>query len=574
MGDSFLSTRRSAGVLLAACLFGLLAAGPAAAQNRLGGRLIDPTRQNPIQQWQQRAAESEVFGLIALEGALDTDAYVVGPGDVFSIATGGLAPLLVSLPVSADGTLVLPEAGSIDAAGRTLAEVQRAATEALRRSFRNVPVEVSLALPRQFFVHVTGAVPEPGRFLMMPVSRVDDALQQAFAAEVRARPDPDGRPRIVGSATAQRPAPNAAFQPALRNVLITHADGTTTSLDLIRYYATGDLSENPYLRDGDVIAVPAYHEDRDVVRVSGDVTYPGKYDFRPGDTALDLLRIAAGPGTLDDRAEIRLTRRDGAEPQRLSLGDLDHAPPLRLQPGDHLNVLPRDVAEAQINGMIEYPGTYPIDDGQTTVRQLVAMAGGLKEDAALGAAFLERPQTMAFKETGQTSDLDFFSRSYLQQSIYANRVVVDLAAVLRGEADDVTLTDGDRLVIPRDEGQVFVTGNVPRPGYVPFVPGQPARYYVEQAGGAGPLSRGTYVFEDGSGRMRTGEGASVGSGDTVFIDRVDLAEATQPELAQLLITERASRRQTRILTTQTIITGVSAITSILTAYVAIRSLSE
>ena len=573
-------SRPSPGPLAWAALgLALVLALPAAAQNRLGGRLGDPTQQNPIQQWQQRAAESELFGLIALEGALDADAYAVGPGDVFSISIGGPVPLVVSLPVSADGTLMLPEAGGVPAGGRTLTEVQTAATAALQQRFRNVPVEVTLSLPRQFYIHVTGAVPEPGRFLMMPVARVDDALQQAFAAELRLRPDPtaEGAPRVVGSATGQRPAANDAFRPSLRTVRVTHRDGTETSLDLIRYYTTGETAHNPYLRDGDVITVPAYHVDRDVVRVSGDVTYPGKYAFRPGDTALDLLLIAAGPGTLDDLGQVRLTRRASgggvAENRLLDVGDLDHAPPLRLQPGDHLNVLPRTVAEAQINGMVEYPGTYPIADGETTLRELVEMAGGLQDDAALDAAFLERRTSMAFKEDGRQSDLDLFSRAFLQSRIHENRIVADIGAVLRGEAEDLVLTDRDRVVIPRDEGQVFVTGNVVRPGYVAFAPGQPARYYLERAGGKVALSKGVYVFEDGTGAMRTGEGAPVGSGDTIFVDRVDLAEPDQPELAQLLISERASRRQARILTTQNIITGVSAITGIITAYVALRNIN-
>ncbi len=561
--------RTGGGRLCLACLMALLwttGGVPADAQNRMGGRLVDPTRTNPIQQWQQRAAESELLGLIALEGSLDAAAYTVGPGDVFSVSAGGAYPLLVAVPVSADGHLVIPEAGSIPAAGRTLEAVQREATAALRERYRNVQVEVSLTLPRQFYVHITGAVPEPGRYLTQPLARVDDALQQAFAAEVRARPDPtaDDVPRIFGSATSHRPLIHEDFRPALRNVLVTHRDGTRQTLDLIRYYTTGDTRDNPYLLDGDVVTVPSYHQQRDGVRVSGEVAFPGTFDYRPGDTALDLLTLAAGPDGLAALAQVRLTRRvSGGEPttRLLDVAALREGQRVPLAPGDHLNVLPRELAQAAIFGLVEYPGTYPIKAGKTTLRELVALAGGLKADADLNAAFLERRKSQAFKEDGRTSDLDFFSRAYLSSSNSANRIVANLRAALAEGGPDVVLYDQDRVVFPRSEGTVFVTGNVPQPGYVAFVEGQTARYYVDRAGGQGALSKGVYVFEDGTGQVRTGEGALVREGDTVFVNREDIAET--PEVAALLLSDRNARRQARIMTTQTIVTSLTAAISII-----------
>ncbi len=562
MGLSSLLPKPGAVCLGIICLWALC--GTAQAQNRMGGRLNDPTRTNPIQQWQQRAVESEVIGLIALEGALDPEAYIVGPGDAFTVAIGGSVPTVLTVPVSADGNLVLPEAGALMAGGRTLAAVQEEATAALQRRFRNVDVQVTLTLPRQFYVHVTGAVPEPGRFLMLPVSRVDDALQQAFAAQVRAQAGPDGTPRIVGSSTAERPALNTAFRPSLRNVVITHRDGSRQSLDLIRYYTTGDTKDNPYLLDGDRVTVPSYHSGRDVIYVVGDVAYPGAFDHREDDTALNLLTLATGVAGPSGRDEIRLTRRlPGGDVQTLLL-DLDalrSGQDVPLQPGDRLSVTAEELAEAAIYGLVEHPGTYPIRDGETTLRQLVETAGGLKPDADPSGAYLERRKSLAFKEDGRSSDLDFFSRVFLRSSSDANRVVVSLEEALRPGGPDVVLRDQDRVVFPRDEETVYVIGNVPQPGYVAYVDGQPAHYYIEQAGGQGPLTKGIYVFEEGTGKMSIGDQVVVRSGDTIFVDREDIAES--PEIAQLLISDENSRRQARIMTTQTIITSLTAAISII-----------
>ena len=579
-----LSVFRRTGVsgLALACLMlwtGLSGSLPLLAQNRMGGRFNDPTRVNPIQQWQFRASEAELLGLIALEGAIDAEAYIVGPGDIFSITTGGEFPIVVAVAVSADGHLVLPEAGRIPAGGRSLAEVQTEAFAALQQRYRNVQVEVSLTMPRQFYVHITGAVPEPGRFLTQPMARVDDAIQQAFAAELRVRTDPSGEtsPRLVGSATGQRPGINIDFRPALRNVVVTHRDGSRQTIDLLRYYTTGDTKDNPYLLDGDVVMVPSYHVRRDAVRVSGEVAYAGVFDVRPDDTVLDLLTLAAGPSGLAALGEVRLSRTldDGAtEIQTLDAQAIitGRAESLPIQAGDHLNVLPQEIALAAIQGRVQYPGTYTIENGKTTLRELVDLAGGLRPDANLRAAFLERRKSLDFRESGRASDLDFFSRVYASSFInkVAQRVIVDIEAALQPGGEDIVLYDEDRVVFPRDEGTVFVMGNVPRPGYVEYLMGQTARYYVDKAGGKGPEAKSVYIFEDGTGQLRVGEGLVVRSGDTVYVDREDIAES--PEIAQLLLNDRNLRRQTRISTTQVIISGLTALTSVITAFVAVRSI--
>ncbi len=539
------------------------------AQNRVGRPgLLDPMRANPLLQLQQRAMDASFqSGLVALEGAVDPSEYIVGPGDQFSITIGGIAPISQMISISIDGNLALPDAGAISAAGRHLDVVRREALAALQRSYRNVPLEVSLMQPRLFYVHISGAVPEPGRYLMLPMSRVDDAVQQAYASRIIERPDPKagGLPRIISSATSERPVMSVAYQPSLRNVRITHRDGTRQTVDLIWYYNTGETKNNPYLRDGDVITVPPYPVTRESVRIAGDVAYPGIFDLRPDDTILDLLMLAAGPAGVVPSGEVRLTRRTDGQTQS-TLYDVKDlldgtVPPMLVEPGDFINVLPQDIAEASIQGQVEYPGTYRIENNKTTLRELIETAGGLKSDASLRAAFIERPTMQSFKETGAISDLDFFSRTFLQNSIEAEQLSVDIEAALGPGGEDIVLQNNDRVVFPRDEDLVFVMGNVPKPGYVAYVEGQNARYYTDQAGGQGPLTTGVYVFEDGSGKMHLGEETTVRSGDTVFIDREDIAES--PEIAGLLINDEMSKRQTRIITTQTYITGITAMISII-----------
>ncbi len=548
----------------------------ALAQNRTGSRINDPGRSNPYQQLQQKfaAASNTLSGLMALEGALDVDAYIVGPGDQVSLSVGGPIPLQIVAPVSAEGRLQLFDAGSIEVAGKSLRDVAELAQSTLKAQYENVAVDVSLLMPRRFYVHLAGSVPEPGRYLMLPLARLDDAIQQAFASQAGARPDPTagGEVRIVGSATSEVPATQAGYKPSLRNVDIIHGDGSKSSLDLFRYYLEGDLAHNPYLRDGDVISLSAYDE-RNAVLVTGGVAAPGKIEFRAGDTLLDIINFVTSEADLANLETVRLTRRTNGTveaPIDLNLAALldGTVTPPRIKPGDHINVQLPEVAEAAIYGFVNYPGTFPIENAKTTLRELVEMAGGLKTEANPRAAYLERRQSQARKPGSETSDLDFFERTYFRKSLAQNSISINIESALKPDAEDVILYSGDVVVFPRDEQTIHVVGNVLKPGYIPYAPGKPASYYIQLAGGEGPLTTGSYVFEAGSGKVFTDTNHILRPGDTVFINRQSIADT--PELQALLLQNEVSARQTRIARTQTIITGITALVSVVNTFLLIR----
>src|SRR5690606_16187626 len=119
----------------------------------------------------------------------------------------------------------------------------------------------------------------PGRFLALPMSRVSDLLQLAFAD------------------TTAAPVSNDAYRPSLRNVLLKRRDGNEVTVDIARYLSTGEKDANPYVRDGDVINVPAYKVAERAVFVNGAVPFAGAYDHRPDDTLLDLLNVAGFNGS-------------------------------------------------------------------------------------------------------------------------------------------------------------------------------------------------------------------------------------------------------------------------------------
>lgn len=568
---------------------------------------FSPEVQAALQQAAQRNSVQNVLtgDAVPLEGALDPTEYVVGPGDVFEIAVGTALPTLLSLTVSADGMLVVPSTGSFAVAGLTLAETRTQVLAGLRRVYRNVNSEVALARPRQFYVHVAGAVPHPGRHVVAPIARVEDALAASM----------DETSPVLVLQELRRAAEvsdEPLFLPALRSVEIRRRDGTTERVDLWRYYTSGDLRFNPYVHDGDAVHVPAFREDLTAVTVQGEVPNPGAYDYREGDTVLDLLYIANGSTALDRLGEVRLVRRDGRPSVTLSPARLteESAENVALAPGDRLVVTPynRRAGVAAVVGHVEYPGTYPIQSGETTLKSLLDMAGGLRPDALLHGAYLERrgsarsatyepdqitpfrrlplnadinPQAIEvameaeISALSRNSDLSFAGGQYYgRELLQPQRVSVDVGAALTGGDMSITLQDGDRLVIPRDPEAVLVVGQVGRPGYIPYRPGASADDYVALAGGLGSAATDTYVRETHTGRILPATDEPLRSGDFVFVDRIGVGDT--PAVQTLVLQERnlafqqeRERAERRYRLIQTGATVIGTVAAVITAYAAI-----
>lgn len=519
-------------------------------------------------------------GPLVLEGAVDAGSYVVGPGDVFTVSIGGSAPRQFTAVVSADGRLSIPEAGSFVAAGRTLDRVRVEALGALQRRFSNVSTDVSLSGPREFFVHVSGLVGQPGRQLVPAVARVDAAVEAA------------GESLYELANYGDRVEAEGTLWPALRNVRVESRSGRLQSVDLMRYLAAGDLQANPYLADGDRVHVPSFDPVIEGVVVGGAVDRPGTYDVRPGDTARALVEVASG---LDAGARLARVRRVRAGIPVMEV-PYSEAAAMDVRPRDQIYAVSsnEEAALAKADGAVRYPGTYPIVRGQTTLGELVAMAGGLREDALLRGAYLERAAHLleagnARAATEETTlpdvsvDADllqglFGRQFYARQTAATPRVSLNPEAALTG-AQIVVLFEGDRLVVPFDYGLVRVYGRVARAGYVPFTEGATAGDYVDRAGGMTATASSVYIIDAATNQLIRGDGAPVRRGDAVFVN--SLPSPDTPEFADLALQERRDqredardRRQSRFQFIQTVLGVAGAVATLVIAYVTVQDASS
>ncbi len=443
---------------------------------------------------------------------VDAEQYVCGAGDVLALSLTQPVNLDAVLPVSADGMLLIPRVGAVPVAGRSLAQARAEVFAALKKKYSAAEGTLALAQPRAIIVNIQGEVKSPGLLQVTAATPVSTALQLADIEKQEAAQSPlallQGETRAAAPGYRQRLGSRyfgaqEMEARAMRRIVIQHADGSISRADLTMYEATRDGKYDPFLREGDVVVVPHREQGAPSISVLGAVLRPGVFEFVAGDRLSDLLRMGFGLDPQKTALSAELTHA-GGEPMKIDISSLrDGGGDMPLRGGDRLFVYadaPRGTGgAAAADGELKKPGVYPIDPGRTTLSQLVDMAGGFTAGAWPGLAELYRRQTgvdgFALEEARE-KDRNFEKSSLVyEDTLYwgltarlrEGRVAVDFHRLfVRGDRSaDVTLEDGDILLVPRNTGTVYVYGQVNNGGFIPWTDGHDFEWYVERAGGFG-----------------------------------------------------------------------------------------
>ena len=95
------------------------------------------------------------------------------------------------------------------------------------------------------------------------------------------------------------------------------------------------------------------------------------------------------------------------------------------------------------------------------------------------------------------------------ETTYLVGIHLDEALANPGCDEDIELQDGDRLLIPRYNRTVRISGDVQKPNTVAFKSKKDYKYYVEQAGGYGRRARKsqTYILYQNGTIAKASKGA-------------------------------------------------------------------
>lgn len=368
--------------------------------------------------------------------------YSIGTGDQLLLDITGDNEVSYKLLVSPEGTIkvdyvgIIPVAGlSIEAAKSKLSNRLSSTYPALRTG--GTQLDLNLGNIRSIKVTLTGFVTQPGTYTLPSVATVFNALYAA------------GGPSDQGSFRD--------IQIIRNNVVIGH-------IDTYDFLVNGTQSGNVRLEDQDVIHIPVYQTR---VEFQGLVKRPGFFEAKQGEHFSDLLKYAGGfaPNAYTAKVKvIKVTRRDR------ELRDIysDEFSNYVAANGDQYiveEILDRYENRVQVDGAVFRSGFYELTPGMT-VMQLLDKADGIKEDAFMTRAYINR----------------------LNPDNTQRLISFDLQKLLDGEIEDIVLRREDKLIVTsifdlRDEININIDGEVRNPGKFQFADDMTLGNAIHMAGG-------------------------------------------------------------------------------------------
>ena len=333
----------------------------------------------------------------------------------------------------------------------------------------------------------------------------------------------------------------------------------------------GKVADIP-LKNEDVLFVPSKSERQEnrTITIHGEVLYPGVYKYADNETLEDFVVQAGGLKESASTVKVDISRRVSnrkaltrdsliAKTYSFALKDgfvIDGQPGFTLEPYDEVYVRKSPSYTIQqnvsIEGEVNFPGTYPLTKSESRLSDLVRASGGTNQLAYVKGARLERRITpeertrmeqvlkMAQTQTAMDDTIDV-NRLDIGDTYYVG-IQLDKAIESPGSDYDLTLREGDRVIVPEYTNTVKVSGNVLYPNTIAYKKGKGARYYVNQAGGWGEHAKkgSTYIVHMNGTVNQMGKGEKPTPGSEVIVPTKPKSEVNKLQMWLAVGTSTAS----------------------------------
>ena len=371
--------------------------------------------------------------------------YKLGPGDEVAIDIWGASESSIQDVISPDGNIYVNGLGPVHLSGLTVTQ----ANNYLKRQFgkiyssindgeHNSDIRLTLAQNRTIQVHVMGEVENPGTYVMSSFATIFNALYQA------------GGVNEVGT---------------LRDVKVFRGDKPIATYDVYDFILNGNVDAGIRLEDNDVVSVDAY---RNLVCVSGNVKRPMYYEMLDTESVSQLLKYAGGFSGNAYKEDVRLIR-NGKREREIYILDAIEQQSFMVTDGDSISVdsiMATFANMVEVKGAVYRPGQFQMNGRVTTVKQLIECAGGLKDEAFLNRAILNR------RNPNHTMD----------------NLAFNLGELMAGNIEDISLQKNDVLLIPsifdlQEVQTITIYGEVAFPGVYEYSENMSIEDFIFKAGG-------------------------------------------------------------------------------------------
>lgn len=400
----------------------------------VGRTLDDDTERSKLGKLQKKATPAlEVFGAqlfssqnLTFEPKLNIPTpprYILGTYDELIIDIAGLYEANYRVKVSPEGFVRVPTIGLVKVSGQTMEAASGNIRNRLSKIYTGVStgetqITVALGNIRSIRVTVVGEATRPGSYTLPSLATAFNALYAC------------GGPGKMGS---------------MRDIKVIRHGKVVANIDMYHFLLDGVLTDNIALQDEDVLKIEPY---QNRVTINGAVKHIAIFEALQGENLKDLIRFAGGFTENAYKANITLFRLTGREKTVVDVNEKQVAT-FALKSGDAYTVATtynKFDNRVDITGSVFRPGAYALEPG-LTMKQLIAKADGIKEDAYLNMALIMR------KKENQIPEIISFN----------------LGEVLHDLTPDILLQKDDSVRISslfdyREKESVSIWGAVKMPG--------------------------------------------------------------------------------------------------------------
>jgi len=383
--------------------------------------------------------------------------YQLGPGDEITISIWGAAEAEYKLGINKEGFVKIPRIAPIFVSGLTIKEATLKLEKSLSKIYAGLTsninalsktyYSISLSKTRSIVINIIGEVVSPGFYTISSMSSILNALYFA------------GGPNEIGT---------------FRLIEIIRDGKIFSKVDLYDYFISG-VSPNIFLRDQDVILVPAYKKR---VSSTGEFKRNNIFEILENETASDLIKYSGEFNSLAYKNEIYIERIDGFNKKIISLSS-DNFQNEKLNDGDVL--IAKSVStdfknKVSIEGSVIVNGDFQLEKAKT-VKGLIKLSQGFEKDAVLNTARLFREKNGAVRKL----------------------ISINIKNILNGVDKDIELMANDRIVVSsindlETMGSVKIIGEINEPGDYAYYEGITVGSLIISAKGLRQLANNSEIF--------------------------------------------------------------------------------
>jgi len=458
--------------------------------------------------------------------------YRISQGDSLLVQLWGGLNSQEEREVDAQGNIFIPRVGPIKVEGVANKELNKVVLKSIKRVYKsNVEAYVTLISSQTVKVFVSGLVNKPGLYEGQSADSILRFLDQAGGV----RPE-------LGS---------------YRHIYLKRSGKIISQIDLYDFISQG-LMPALQLHDGDVIFV-----DRQIgyITISGEVGFTGRYELKESHTMLrEVIRAAV---TTDKATHITLVEPKGTKinARQFPVHEFGNT---QIQPGAQIKISsqlrPTNISVeiqgehnsrselvlpwgANLADLLEQLTYTPLSNQNAVQLFRKDVAERQKNMLMTSLVALEQSVLTARSSTREEAELRKAEASAVLQWIQRAKQVEPRGQVILSDGynpHDITLQQGDVIVIPGKNNLVMVHGEVLFPTAIAYKDSFSAKRYIQHSGGTNGdlddmnilIMKPNGVFVNISDDLRDED--QIGPGDELFV-------LAKPDFKSLQLTKDISQ---------------------------------